>query len=54
MKLAAWLLRDLGLLVRLTKYDAVNGMKKVVKAQSKAGPQNDAVNSKKRSGILTA
>jgi len=42
------------LLVRLTKYAANNGMMNAVKAQSSAGPQKDAVKSRKRSGILTA
>lgn len=51
-----WLVafRPLGLLVRLMKYEANNGMKNVVKAHVKAGPQNEAVKSKKRSGSETA
>lgn len=47
------MLRVRGLLVKLKKYAAASGMRKLENAQSVAGPQNELVKSRKRSGILT-
>ena len=40
--------------MRLIKYAAVNGTKKVTIAHSDTGPQNDEVKRLKRSGIATS
>jgi len=54
VKCVLWLRVLEGLAVKLKKYAAKSGTKKLVKAHNVAGPQKELVKSKKRSGIFTS
>ncbi len=54
VKCVEWLRVLEGLAVKLKKYAAKSGMRRLVKAHNVAGPQNELVKSRKRSGILTS